>query len=97
MNPEDKGKEQFPKIVKIEGGVDPFREMVKEFYLAIFLKNHEIYTPEKIFALALNAAQEFDKCYKELHTRINVNFEKEVADVVGPDVAKKIATGRKER
>jgi hypothetical protein len=88
--------EKFPRIVKVEGAVDEMKEMVKEFYLALYLKEHERYDTQKIFALALTAAEEFQKNYKELNTRVNINFEEQLKEHVSDEAVEEVV-GRKDR
>jgi hypothetical protein len=83
-------KSQYPKIVVMPAGQDVFKDKVRENYLALYVKLHELYSTEKIFAMAWQAAVDFEKYWKELNTHVNVNFEEDIEKYAGPEALKEI-------
>ena len=72
--------QQFPKIVMMHSGEDVLTAKVRDLYNSLYIKYHEVYKSDQIFALAYQATVDFEKNWKELKAHVNVNFEKELKE-----------------
>jgi len=89
--------ETFPKIVMMHSQEDELKTKTKEIYIHLFSKLHELYSSAQIFAMAYQAAMDFENYWIELKTRVNINFEDEIKKYAGAEAVKELKKMTKEK
>lgn len=82
--------ETYPKIVLMHATEDELKIKTKEIYIHLYAKLHEVYSTSQIFAMAYQAAVDFENYWIELKTRVNVNFEADIKKYAGEDAVKEL-------
>lgn len=77
--------QHFPKIVVMHSGEDEIKNKVRDLYIDLYVKLHEIYKSDQIFALAYQAIIDYENYWIELKTRVNVNFEEDIKKFGGQE------------
>lgn len=87
----------YPRIVVMNNKEDVFKNRVIDLYNQLYLKDHDRYTTEQIFALAYQATLDFENYWTEISTHVNINFEDEIKKYGGPEALEAVKKLSKEK